>query len=60
MAVMAIVEIFEWDLSHEAERVCGTTDVRHPLVAEMHTWGKRYVSGPLKVLSLPKHFSFSN
>jgi sulfate adenylyltransferase len=58
MAVMTIEEIFEWDLAHEAERVCGTTDVRHPLVAEMHTWGKRYVSGPLKVLSLPKHFSF--
>ena len=58
MALMTAEEIFEWDLLHEAERVCGTTDVRHPLVAEMHTWGKRYVSGPLKVLSLPKHFSF--
>ena len=58
MAVMTVEEIFEWDLLHEAERICGTTDVRHPLVAEMHTWGKRYVSGPLKVLNLPKHFSF--
>ena len=58
MAVMAIEEIFEWDLLHEAERVCGTTDVRHPLVAEMHSWGKRYISGALKVLSLPKYFSF--
>nr|QEO74879.1 hypothetical protein [uncultured bacterium] len=58
IAVITIEEIFEWDVSHEAERVYGTTDVRHPLVAEMHTWGKRYVSGPLKVLNLPKHFSF--
>lgn len=58
MAVMAVEEVFEWDLLREAERVCGTTDVRHPLVAEMHTWGKLYVSGPLKVLNLPKNFSF--
>jgi sulfate adenylyltransferase len=58
LAVMTVEEVFEWDLLHEAERVCGTTDVRHPLVAEMHTWGKRYASGPLRVLSLPRHFSF--
>jgi sulfate adenylyltransferase len=58
MAVMTVEEIFEWDLMHEAQRVCGTTDVRHPLVAEMHGWGKRYVSGPLKVITLPKHFNF--
>jgi len=58
IAVMAIEEIFEWDLKHEAERVFETTDVRHPLVAEMHTWGKRYISGPIKVLNLPKHFNF--
>ena len=58
IAAITIEEIFEWDVSHEAERVYGTTDVRHPLVAEMHTWGKRYISGPLKVLNLPKHFNF--
>jgi sulfate adenylyltransferase len=58
IAVIAVEEIFEWDLQHEAERVCGTTDVRHPLVAEMHSWGERYISGPLKVLNLPKHFNF--
>ena len=58
IAVLTVEEIFEWDLLREAKRVCGTTDARHPLVAEMHTWGKRYVSGPLKVLNLPKHFNF--
>lgn len=58
IAVLTVEEIFEWDLLREAERVCGTTDARHPLVAEMHTWGKRYISGPLKVLNLPKHFNF--
>jgi sulfate adenylyltransferase len=39
--------------------VLGTKDVRHPLVAEMASWGRVYVSGPLKVLSLPKHYDFS-
>lgn len=58
MAVMAVEEVFEWELLREAERVCGTTDVRHPLVAEMHTWGKAYISGQLKVLNLPRNFSF--
>jgi sulfate adenylyltransferase len=58
IAVMTVEEIFAWDLLLEAERVYGTTDVRHPLVAEMHTWGKQYISGAIKVLSLSKHFNF--
>lgn len=59
MAVMSVEEVFEWNLPGEAQKVCGTTDVRHPLVAEMHTWGKLCISGPLKVLNLPVTFSFT-
>jgi sulfate adenylyltransferase len=59
MAVMTVEEIFEWDIQREAQSVCGTTDVRHPLVAEMHSWGDHYISGPLKALNLPKHFDFA-
>ncbi|HVI71732.1 MAG TPA: adenylyl-sulfate kinase, partial [Pyrinomonadaceae bacterium] len=33
-------------------------DARHPLVAEMHRWGTRNISGQLKVLRLPVHFDF--
>lgn len=58
MAVMLAEEIFEWDYPTEARRVCGTTDVRHPLVAEMASWPRWYISGPLKVLNLPKHYDF--
>jgi sulfate adenylyltransferase len=58
MAVMLLEEIFEWDYPTEARRVCGTTDVRHPLVAEMASWPRWYISGSLKVLNLPKHYDF--
>lgn len=58
MAIMRVEEIFEWDHAHEARQVCGTTDDRHPLVAEMASWPRRYLSGPLRVLNLPKHYDF--
>ncbi len=58
MAVMLVEEVFEWDPVREASCVYGTTDVRHPLVAEMQQWGRAYVSGPLKVVNLPKHYDF--
>ena len=58
IALMVVEEIFERDYEYEALRVCGSVDARHPLVAEMATWGNTYVSGPLTVLSLPKHYDF--
>jgi sulfate adenylyltransferase len=58
IAIMIVEEIFDWDLTAEASLVYGTTDARHPLVAEMASWGKAYVSGRLKVLNLPKHYAF--
>lgn len=59
LAVMTVEEVFEWDPAEEAHLVLGTTDVRHPLVAEIDSWGRTCISGPLKVLSLPKHYDFS-
>jgi sulfate adenylyltransferase len=58
VAMMTIEEIYEWDLVKTARAVFGTNDERHPLVAEMHRWGKRNISGQLKVLRLPTHFDF--
>jgi len=58
LAIMTVEEVFEWSISREARLVLGTTDVRHPLIAEMASWGKAYISGPLKVLNLPKHYDF--
>jgi sulfate adenylyltransferase len=58
LAVMRVEEIYPWDLSEVAEKVFGTQDVRHPLVAEMHRWGKLNISGQLRVLQLPQHYDF--
>jgi len=58
LAVLRVDEIFDWDLTEEASQVFGSTDTRHPLVAEMHRWGRRYVSGPMQVIELPRHFDF--
>jgi sulfate adenylyltransferase len=58
LAIVTVEEVFEWSISREARRVLGKTDVRHPLIAEMASWGKAYISGPLKVLNLPKHYDF--
>jgi sulfate adenylyltransferase len=58
LAIMTVTEVFPWNREVVAERVFGTTDPRHPLVAEMASWGGRLISGPLAVLSLPQHHDF--
>lgn len=58
MAVMKVEEAFAWDADREAHHVCGSLDARHPLVAEMETWGKVYISGPLRVINLPRAYDF--
>jgi sulfate adenylyltransferase len=58
LAVMTIEEIFPWDLASVAHQAFGTLDLGHPLVAEMHRWGKLHISGRLQVLQLPKHYDF--
>jgi len=58
VAIMTIEEIYEWDLDEAAQEVFETADVRHPLVAEMHRWGRRNVSGGLRLLQLPKRYDF--
>jgi sulfate adenylyltransferase len=60
LAVMTIEEMYEWDLAEHAEKVYGSQDLRHPLVAEMHRWGKVNISGELKVLQLPLNYDFQN
>jgi sulfate adenylyltransferase len=58
LAIMRVDEMYDWSLEREASAVLGTMDSRHPLVAEMHTWGRFYLSGPLTVLNLPRHYDF--
>jgi sulfate adenylyltransferase len=58
IAVMTLEEIYGWDRVQEATQVFGSSDARHPLAAEMQTWGNACISGPLRVVQLPKHYDF--
>jgi sulfate adenylyltransferase len=58
LAVLTLEEIYTWELTEVAQKAFGTLDVCHPLVAEMHRWGKWHLSGRLQVLQLPKHYGF--
>lgn len=44
LAMMTVEEIYPWDRTDMAEQVLGTTDPRHPLVAEMQRWGGILIS----------------
>ncbi|HIE12804.1 MAG TPA: adenylyl-sulfate kinase [Desulfotomaculum sp.] len=59
VAIMQVEEKFERDLLREAALIYGTTDPRHPAVAEMLTWGRFCLSGPLRVLNTPRHYNFT-
>jgi len=58
LAVMDLEEVYAWNATEEARLALGTTDARHPLVAEMTRWGNRYISGRLRVLNLPHYADF--
>ena len=58
LAVMTIEETFTWDRKEEARLVLGTEQPRHPLVAEMGTWDEVCISGPIKLINLPKYYDF--
>lgn len=60
LAVLTVEEIYEWDRDEVAQKVLGTLDLRHPLVAEMHRWGPVNISGRLQVLQLPRHYDFQD
>jgi sulfate adenylyltransferase len=59
LAVMRVAEVYSWNLDRETTAIVGKPDPRHPLVAEMAGWGKRYVAGPLHVVNLPRYYDFA-
>ncbi|MCA9927163.1 MAG: bifunctional sulfate adenylyltransferase/adenylylsulfate kinase [Anaerolineales bacterium] len=58
LALMTVEELYEWNLEEVAQKAFGTLDLRHPIVAEMYRWGKRNISGPMRVLQIPPHHDF--
>lgn len=59
LAVMQIEELYHYDWREEAKMVYGTSDIKHPMVSEMISWGDHCISGELHVLKLPQHDDFS-
>jgi sulfate adenylyltransferase len=58
LAILTIEDLYEWDLDELAQKAFGSTNSEHPIVAEMHRWGKLNLSGRLQVLRLPRHPDF--
>src|SRR5512140_3744604 len=60
IAIMQLDDVFHWDAATEAALAYGSTDSKHPMVSEMARWNKVCISGPLKVVNLPKYYDFIN
>jgi sulfate adenylyltransferase len=60
LAILNVEEVYEWDHDEVSLRAFGTLDPRHPIVSEMYSWGKYFVSGPMRVLQLPSHYDFKS
>jgi sulfate adenylyltransferase len=58
LATLRIEELYDWDRDAFGRQVLGTTDAKHPLVAESRRWGPVNLSGKLTVLRLPPHHDF--
>ena len=58
VAIITVEEIYEWDREQTAHDAFGTNDVRHPLVAEMHRWGRHAISGRVEVIQVPRRHDF--
>ncbi len=59
LAVLHVQEVWQPDLTAEAEQVYGTTNIEHPGVSylehDTHPW---YVGGQIEGLHLPPHYDF--
>ena len=58
LAVLSVEEIYEWEIAEIANKVFATRSLRHPLIAEMHRWGRFNLSGRLRIVQLPPHYDF--
>jgi sulfate adenylyltransferase len=58
VAVMTLDEVYHWDAATEGALAYGSTDVKHPMVSEMARWNAVCISGPIRVVNLPKYHDF--
>jgi sulfate adenylyltransferase len=55
IAVLHLEQIFKYDKRRMAEKVFRTTDLEHPGVANLYSWGDFLLSGKVDLLNRPKH-----
>ena len=55
LGILTVEEVYERDLSREAETVYGTSDESHPGVVGLLRESPRTVAGPMQVRALPRH-----
>ena len=58
LATMTVEEIYECDHKLAALKVFGTNDSKHPMAADMDTWGKYNVSGTIQTIQIPSYNDF--
>lgn len=58
LAIMRVEELYRWDYAAFVSQVLGSSDLRHPLVAEAKQWGEYQIAGRLQVLQLPPRYDF--
>jgi sulfate adenylyltransferase len=59
VAVVQVEQVYRRDREAEAAAVFGTTDRAHPGVAALDRAGDWVIGGPIQVLGLPEHDSFT-
>jgi sulfate adenylyltransferase len=60
IAIMTLNEVYHWDAQTEAALAYGSTDPKHPMVSEMGRWNSVCISGPMKVVNMPRYYDFIN
>lgn len=55
VAVLHLEETFKHDKREVAEKVFKTTDLEHPGVADLYTWGDFLLAGKVDLLNRPEH-----
>src|ERR1043165_2933684 len=60
LGILRAEEIYEWTIKEVSRQVFGSTDARHPLIAEMDGWGRFNLSGRLLLTQLPAHPDFQD
>jgi sulfate adenylyltransferase len=58
LAVMTVHENYGYCPAEYLRAVLNSESVRHPLVTESVKWGARNISGPIRVLALPRYYDF--